>query len=155
MTRAIANATLGEESLGFGDVTLMAMIGSFLGWQPVACVYLLAPLCAVLVGVAARLLHNRAYIPYGPYLALATGIVLLTWRWLWTSPLTSTSSVRNLFGDPAGLGLVAGIALGGITMLLLLIRVARRLAGKATGKRTQLDGPDEKPNKSPRPHESG
>ncbi|HID24661.1 MAG TPA: prepilin peptidase [Planctomycetaceae bacterium] len=126
LTRLIANAVLGKESLGFGDVTLMAMVGSFIGWQPVVCVYLLAPLCAVLVGLALRLLHNRAYLPYGPYLAAATGIVMLSWRWIWTFPLTPSSSVRHVFGDPVALAMVGGTALSSLAALLGFLRLARR-----------------------------
>ncbi len=33
--RLVSSVLLGQEALGFGDVTLMAMIGSFVGWQPI------------------------------------------------------------------------------------------------------------------------
>ena len=62
---------LGQEAMGLGDVTLMAMIGSFLGWQPVLFVFLLAPFCGIVVGLVAKTMLNRSYVPYGPYLSVA------------------------------------------------------------------------------------
>ena len=46
LARSISSLLLGQEALGFGDVMVMGLIGSFLGWQPVLIVFLLAPLCA-------------------------------------------------------------------------------------------------------------
>ncbi len=40
-------------------VVLLAMVGSFIGWQPVLIVFFLAPVCALLVALAALILHGR------------------------------------------------------------------------------------------------
>ena len=50
LVRLVSSIVLGQEALGFGDVTLMAMIGSFVGWQPVVFIFLLAPLCGLVAG---------------------------------------------------------------------------------------------------------
>jgi len=50
--RIIGARVLGREAMGFGDVVLMAMIGSFLGWQPTVVVFFLAPICAMVVVAA-------------------------------------------------------------------------------------------------------
>ena len=118
--RFVSSRLLGQQALGLGDVTLMAMIGSFLGWQPVVFVFLLAPFCGALVGLCVRLLTGRAFIPYGPYLAAATVVVLFTWKWLW-------DPTRLIFGHPPSLALLGGAALGGLVLLLVLLRLYRAI----------------------------
>ncbi|MEN6407968.1 MAG: A24 family peptidase, partial [Thermoguttaceae bacterium] len=49
--RIIGKAVLRREAMGFGDVTLMAMIGAFLGWQPCLVVFFLAPFAGLVVGI--------------------------------------------------------------------------------------------------------
>ncbi len=81
--RLIGFWVLRQEAMGFGDVILMAMIGSFLGWQVTLAVFFIAPACALLVvGVSWAIRRDRE-IPYGPYLSLATLIVLLGWKRVW------------------------------------------------------------------------
>ncbi len=81
--RIIGAWILRREAMGFGDVILMAMIGTFLGWQPAVMVFLLAPACALLFVTSSVVLHRQREFPYGPYLALATLVVLFGWQWLW------------------------------------------------------------------------
>lgn len=76
---------LKREAMGFGDVVLMAMIGSFIGWQGTLAVFFIAPMCAIAAVLCAAIFRFDREIPYGPYLGLATLIVLVTWRWIWPS----------------------------------------------------------------------
>ncbi len=84
-TRAGASRALGREAMGFGDVTLMAMAGAWLGWQ--ACV--LACVLAVFIGLAHGLTqlvrHSESELPFGPSLCLGLVIVVLGWRPLWAA----------------------------------------------------------------------
>ena len=81
--RIIGQWILRQEAMGFGDVILMGMMGSFLGWQPTAIVFCLAPVCALAV-VAVSLFFTRSReIPYGPYLSLAAVVVLLAFPTVW------------------------------------------------------------------------
>jgi leader peptidase (prepilin peptidase) / N-methyltransferase len=120
LVRAVSSKLIGQETMGLGDVTLMAMIGCFLGWQPVLFVFLLAPLCGVTLSLAQRFLGGKTYLPFGPFLALATLIVLLTWKWLWL-PL------RYVFGHPPSLAILLGGASVGFIVLLILARLYRAI----------------------------
>lgn len=122
LARGISSFVLGEEAMGFGDVTLMAMIGSVLGWQPMLFVFLLAPFCGLIVGVTAKSLLNRPYIPYGPYLSAAAIVVMLSWRWIWSWEPTPRVSIRKLFGDLPSLAILSGASL---VLLLVLLGIVR------------------------------
>ncbi|HLQ44633.1 MAG TPA: A24 family peptidase, partial [Planctomycetaceae bacterium] len=76
LVRLISSRVIGHEAMGLGDVTLMALIGSFLGWQPVLFVFLLAPFCGIVVGLVVKSMLNRPYLPYGPYLSMAALLVM-------------------------------------------------------------------------------
>ncbi len=122
LARGISSIVLGQEAMGLGDVTLMAMIGSFLGWQPVLFVFLLAPFCGIVVGLVAQTMLNRSYVPYGPYLSMAALFVMLGWKWIWMWEPTRSVSIRRLFGDVPSLAILAGIALVSLLVLLGIVR---------------------------------
>jgi leader peptidase (prepilin peptidase)/N-methyltransferase len=60
------------EAMGGGDVKLMGMVGSFLGWKGALLTIMLGALAGSVVGVLLIVLkrHKRGkYIPFGPFLA--------------------------------------------------------------------------------------
>ena len=123
LIRKISSWMLREPAMGLGDVTLMAMIGAFIGWQPALCAITIAPLTAIVVGLAVHSVTGRTFVAFGPYLAISTIIVLGTWRWIWAEPLL----MRDVFSHwPSILGLVSGalaalvVLLGGLRMFLTL-----------------------------------
>jgi prepilin signal peptidase PulO-like enzyme (type II secretory pathway) len=81
--RIIGAVVLKREAMGFGDVTLMAMIGAFYGWQPVILVFFLAPFAGAILGLLQYLLHRDNVVPYGPFLCLAALVVLIFWAPIW------------------------------------------------------------------------
>jgi prepilin signal peptidase PulO-like enzyme (type II secretory pathway) len=87
LTRAGASLALGREAMGLGDVTLMAMVGAWLGWQPSVLVCFLAVFIGLAHGVAQLVLHSEAELPFGPSLCLAAAAVVVGWRpfWEWTA----------------------------------------------------------------------
>ncbi len=64
------------ESMGGGDVKLLAMIGAFLGYKIAILVFFLAPLFGATVGITNLIIKKQHTIPYGPFLALAAFISL-------------------------------------------------------------------------------
>jgi leader peptidase (prepilin peptidase) / N-methyltransferase len=82
--RILAGAVLKREAMGFGDVTLMAMIGAFLGWQPVLIVFFLSPFAGALLGIIQWLAVRDNVIPYGPFLCFGALMVLVFWASIWT-----------------------------------------------------------------------
>jgi prepilin signal peptidase PulO-like enzyme (type II secretory pathway) len=87
--RLIGTAALRREAMGFGDVTLMMMVGTFLGWQACLIAFFLAPFAALLIGVAQFIFRRDDVIPYGPFLCLASAGVVVAWApiWMWAQPL--------------------------------------------------------------------
>ncbi|MCU0710559.1 MAG: A24 family peptidase [Pirellula sp.] len=87
--RIVASAVMGREALGFGDVTLMAMVGAFTGWQAVWISFFLAPLFGLVFVITIYLVTKDGSTPFGPYLSLSVAVTTLTWREMWpyASPL--------------------------------------------------------------------
>jgi len=83
--RIIAGWAMGREAMGFGDVTLMAMIGVYLGWQPCLMIFFLAPIFGLLVALGTLVLFRGSHIPYGPYLCLGASAIVVGWVQAWTS----------------------------------------------------------------------
>jgi prepilin signal peptidase PulO-like enzyme (type II secretory pathway) len=83
LVRVGAGWALQQEAMGFGDVTLMAMIGAFVGWQACVVIFFLAPFAALVYAILQRVLRRTGAIPYGPFLCLATLVTLWHWPRLW------------------------------------------------------------------------
>jgi prepilin signal peptidase PulO-like enzyme (type II secretory pathway) len=82
--RGIGYFALRREAMGFGDVTLMAMLGAFLGWQASLIVFFVAPLFALVVGIVQLLTRRDEEVPYGPFLCLAALAVVASWQSVWS-----------------------------------------------------------------------
>ena len=65
--RGVSALILSREALGFGDVTLMAMIGTFIGWQPIVFVFGLAPFCGLAFTFAAAHSYAKSLAPLRPF----------------------------------------------------------------------------------------
>lgn len=83
VTRNVAGWALGRQAMGFGDVTLMSMIGAMVGWQASVLIFFAAPVAALLVHGILWFTTRRDELPYGPYLCLSTVAVVVGWRWVW------------------------------------------------------------------------
>lgn len=84
IVRAVCSWILRTEAIGFGDVTLMAMVGAFLGWQMAIVAFFLAPLSALVVGLFVWATTGNRQIPYGPHLSIASAVCLFFWKPIWS-----------------------------------------------------------------------
>ena len=89
LVRIIGTTVLRKEAMGFGDVTLMAMIGAFLGWQAALMVFFIAPFAGLILGILNLIINRDTEIPYGPFLCLGALVVIIRWAalWDWAMPL--------------------------------------------------------------------
>ncbi len=65
-----------KESMGGGDLKLLAMIGTFLGCRYAVLTFFIAPLIAAPIGLVLKIVKKAEVIPFGPYLSLAAIISL-------------------------------------------------------------------------------
>lgn len=117
-----AHLILGIPAIGMGDVTLMAMIGAFMGWQPTLCVLAIAPLIGIVLGLGGRIVTGRSFVAFGPYLCIAAYVVLCTWRLLWEG-----IQLRIIFSHwPTVAGMVVG-SFCAFCVLLVGLRIFRAM----------------------------
>ena len=115
--RIIGRYALRKEAMGFGDVTLLAMIGTFLGWQACLFVFFLAPFAGLVLGLVNWIVHGEHELAFGPYLCLGALFVIIAWAgiWEWAAPF---------FGIP---WLVPGAMILCMIVMLVLLTGVRRL----------------------------
>jgi leader peptidase (prepilin peptidase)/N-methyltransferase len=66
-----------KEAMGGGDVKLLAMVGSFLGWKMALLTFFLAPAFGSVAGIIVKIRNGKDIIPYGPYLSLGAVVSML------------------------------------------------------------------------------
>ena len=82
--------TTGKEGMGFGDFKLLAALGAWLGLKMILPVLLAASIIGAIVGIGMKFggqLREGRYVPFGPFLAGAGLVVMLSGqarvlRWL-------------------------------------------------------------------------
>ena len=125
--RVFASVTLGKEAMGFGDVTLMAMIGAFLGWQATVVIFFIAPFTGSLIAIVQLLIYRRQDIPYGPFLASAALVCIVAWPPVWMqidSVMDLFAAFANIFG--VGVAQLMAVVFGGFFVLVALSLLAVR-----------------------------
>lgn len=133
--RIVGSLALGKEAMGFGDVTLMFMVGAFLGWQAGLTIFFLAPFAGLLIGISQLVLRREDVIPYGPFLCLAATFVVVRWADAWPR-------MEGLFA----LGTVLPIVLIVCLVLLgVLLAVWRQFKLRVLGISEDWDDGDESP----------
>jgi leader peptidase (prepilin peptidase)/N-methyltransferase len=93
--RVTGSTVLRREAMGFGDVTLMGMIGAFLGWQAALLTFFAGAFFGLAHALWKLTIYLRKWIsgsklssadrelPFGPYLSMGAISLALSWSWLW------------------------------------------------------------------------
>ncbi|MGB8853019.1 MAG: A24 family peptidase [Pirellulales bacterium] len=119
LTREGASRALGQEAMGLGDVTLMAMVGAWLGWQACVLICLLAVFIGLAHGLLQVILRRENELPFGPSLCLAAVVVIVAWQPIWERTATT-------FERPGELALVAAAV---VVLTAASLFVLRRIRG--------------------------
>ncbi|MDP2912138.1 MAG: prepilin peptidase [Candidatus Omnitrophota bacterium] len=77
LTGVLGQLAFKKESMGGGDVKLMAMLGAFLGWKTAVLIFFLAPFFGAPVGIYMKFVKKEDIIPYGPYISLASFVAMV------------------------------------------------------------------------------
>jgi len=77
LTGLLGQMAFKKESMGGGDVKLVAMLGAFLGWKAAVLIFFLAPFFGTPAGLYLKFAKKCDIIPYGPYLSLAGFVVMI------------------------------------------------------------------------------
>lgn len=78
VTRVLGRLAFRREAMGFGDVLLMGMVGSVLGWEAAVLTFFVAPFFGLVYGLWQLARHREHEVPYGPFLSMAAIVVMLT-----------------------------------------------------------------------------
>ena len=94
--RLLGGVVFRKEAMGFGDVTLLAMIGSFTGWQVAVLTFFLAPYFGIVQAIVklarkfVKMIRGKTRseidgeVPFGPYLSMAALTLVLLWPKIWS-----------------------------------------------------------------------
>ena len=121
--RIVSALVLKKEALGFGDVTLMAMVGAFAGWQVVWISFFLSPFFGLIFVVGFWLVTRDTSTPFGPYLSLGVIYTLYNWANIW-------ASVSEIILPPSMLVVFWGILLFALALLLGIVEFVKMIARK-------------------------
>ena len=116
-----ASRALGREAMGLGDVTLMAMVGAWVGWQAGVLAFFLAAFIGLAHGLVQLARHHENELPYGPSLCVASGIVVLAWKYVW-------GWAGETLSQPL---LLAGVLSAVVVLTAITLSVWRRLRSGA------------------------
>lgn len=80
----IGGLIAGKEAMGFGDVKFMGALGLYFGWMPIIAISVISFFIAAIVSIgilAYRAIkksdNKNEYIPFGPFIVIATFIVMV------------------------------------------------------------------------------
>ncbi len=119
LVRLLFNIGAGAAALGGGEVSISAMAGAFLGWQPIAAAAALALIPGLAAATWQWTVKKRTRVSYGLWLVLALVPVWIGWYWI-------GPRVQGLFFDAA---LMLRVAIGCISLLIAFAACLRLASG--------------------------
>lgn len=126
LVRVLASMTVGDEALGFGDVTLMFMMGAAFGWQFALLTFVMGPLLSLGYAVGNLLITGEQKLAFGPWLCAGATLCLIFWHRVWEV------ASDGLFGIGAvTLLAIITVCLGLLPPLLWVLMKLKQMAGYA------------------------
>lgn len=83
LTGLLGNFLFKKESMGGGDIKLLAMLGTFIGIKSIILVFLLGPIVALPFALYSKFVYKEEVIPFGPFLAIAGAWMFLFGEQTW------------------------------------------------------------------------
>jgi leader peptidase (prepilin peptidase)/N-methyltransferase len=83
ITRILATLAMRRVAMGLGDVHLMFGVGAIIGAGGATIAFFVAPFFGILTALYMLITRRGREIPLGPYLSLATAVVLLCYCPMW------------------------------------------------------------------------
>lgn len=93
--RLVGSWAMRMEAMGFGDVTLMAMIGAFVGWQASIIAFFLAPIAAIAIVLVRYVITRDHQTPFGPYLCAGTALTVYFWDSVYNQNFRMTIAIMG------------------------------------------------------------
>jgi len=82
-TRILGTLAFGREAMGLGDVHLMGAAGALLGAEMIVVAFFVAPFFGLVWAGYQWMFRKTRQIPYGPFLSMAIGLVMIAYDWFW------------------------------------------------------------------------
>lgn len=77
LVRILGTLAFGKEAMGRGDVHIMCAVGAVTGWLVPVLAFFIAPFFGLLWALYLLAGRNQRELPYGPWLAVGTAVVMI------------------------------------------------------------------------------
>jgi len=96
--RILGTLGFGKEAMGLGDVHILAAVGAVAGWIVPSVAFFLAPVFGLLWALYLLVKRNQRELPYGPWLAAATFVILAFYDLLAELLHEHAEAIEKVFG---------------------------------------------------------
>ncbi|MFW6133155.1 MAG: prepilin peptidase [Planctomycetota bacterium] len=96
--RILGTLGFGKEAMGLGDVHILAAVGAVTGWVVPSVAFFVAPFFGLVWAAGAAVGRGQRELPYGPWLAAASVVVMVAYDPLMTILRPYADDLMLLFG---------------------------------------------------------